>query len=293
MHAAWRQIQDNRGIKNEDVHLCARRPRGADRRRNAAQARPLSPTSRTTSSSSSTRSVQAGPDKVIAVRLMNTRTGKPVPDAVIFATRLDMAPDGMQEMATKVAPVPGDRARHLHVQGDFRHGRPLAAFARRQGPGRDRHGREQARHHGAEMSRALLASRGRRVDRGGGHRIRRRASGSPPARAIRGRPRCGGGTVARADLFPGSGRQAVVLADAEEDAGRPRLPRRPGRRRRQLRRRTRRRQCRRRRRRRAAPGSARSNTIAIPWALPDTSPAPKKDSMGMDYIAGLRRRRYR
>jgi hypothetical protein len=25
---------------------------------------------------------------------------------VIFATRLDMAPDGMQEMATKVTPVP-------------------------------------------------------------------------------------------------------------------------------------------------------------------------------------------
>jgi YtkA-like len=53
------------------------------------------------------RTVQAGPDKVIAVRLMNTKTGKPVPDAVIFATRLDMAPDGMQEMATKIAPVPG------------------------------------------------------------------------------------------------------------------------------------------------------------------------------------------
>jgi len=53
------------------------------------------------------QSVQAGPDKIITVRLMNTKTGKPVPDAVIFATRLDMAPDGMQEMATKIAPVPG------------------------------------------------------------------------------------------------------------------------------------------------------------------------------------------
>ncbi len=29
-----------------------------------------------------------------------------LPDAVIFATRLDMAPEGMQEMATKVAPMP-------------------------------------------------------------------------------------------------------------------------------------------------------------------------------------------
>ena len=53
------------------------------------------------------QTVQAGPDKVISIRLMNTKTGKPVPDAVIFATRLDMAPDGMQEMATKIAPVPG------------------------------------------------------------------------------------------------------------------------------------------------------------------------------------------
>lgn len=51
--------------------------------------------------------VQEGPDKVIAVRLVDTRTGKPVPDAVIIATRLDMAPDGMQEMATKVTPAPG------------------------------------------------------------------------------------------------------------------------------------------------------------------------------------------
>jgi hypothetical protein len=53
------------------------------------------------------QSVQAGPDKIITVRLTNTKTGKAVPDAVIFATRLDMAPDGMQEMVTKVTPLPG------------------------------------------------------------------------------------------------------------------------------------------------------------------------------------------
>ena len=50
--------------------------------------------------------VQAGSDKTITVRLMNRKTGKPVPDAVIFATRLDMAPDGMQEMATRITPMP-------------------------------------------------------------------------------------------------------------------------------------------------------------------------------------------
>jgi hypothetical protein len=53
------------------------------------------------------QTVQTGTDKVITVRLMNTKTGKPVPDAVIFATRLDMTPDGMQEMVTKIVPVPG------------------------------------------------------------------------------------------------------------------------------------------------------------------------------------------
>jgi hypothetical protein len=53
------------------------------------------------------QTVQSGPDKVVIVRLVNTKTGKPVPDAVIFATRLDMAPEGMQEMATKIAAMPG------------------------------------------------------------------------------------------------------------------------------------------------------------------------------------------
>lgn len=53
------------------------------------------------------QSVTAGTDKSVTVRLVNKVTGKPVPDAVIFAVRLDMAPDGMQEMATKIVPVPG------------------------------------------------------------------------------------------------------------------------------------------------------------------------------------------
>lgn len=53
------------------------------------------------------QTVRAGPDKTITVRLINKKTGKPVPDAVIFATRLDMAPDGMQEMANKIVPASG------------------------------------------------------------------------------------------------------------------------------------------------------------------------------------------
>src|SRR5258708_434895 len=63
--------------------------------------------------------VQAGPDKTITVRLVNKTTGKPVPGAGIFATRLDMAPDGMQEMATKIAPRPGGEAGTYKFKGTF------------------------------------------------------------------------------------------------------------------------------------------------------------------------------
>src|SRR6202051_135304 len=65
------------------------------------------------------QTVQTGTDKVITVRLMNTKTGKPVPDAVIFATRLDMAPDGMQEMVTKIAPMPGGEPGTYRFKASF------------------------------------------------------------------------------------------------------------------------------------------------------------------------------
>ena len=45
-------------------------------------------------------------DATIAVRLVNRKTGKPVPDAVIVAKRLDMAPDAMPTMTTSVEPLP-------------------------------------------------------------------------------------------------------------------------------------------------------------------------------------------
>jgi YtkA-like len=65
------------------------------------------------------RAVQTGPDKVITVRLMNKKTGKPAPDAVIFATRLDMSPDAMQEMATKVTPMPGAEPGTYRFKANF------------------------------------------------------------------------------------------------------------------------------------------------------------------------------
>ena|SRR6266566_2439730 len=45
-------------------------------------------------------------DAIVAVRLVNKKTGKAVPDAVIAAKRIDMAPDGMAEMATKIDQLP-------------------------------------------------------------------------------------------------------------------------------------------------------------------------------------------
>ena len=47
-----------------------------------------------------------GDGVVVTVRLIDRRTGKPVPDAVIFASRIDMEPDGMATMAAKLEPLP-------------------------------------------------------------------------------------------------------------------------------------------------------------------------------------------
>ena len=47
-----------------------------------------------------------GPSSEFTVKLVDKRTGKPVPDAVIFETRLDMAPDGMEMMTSNVTAGP-------------------------------------------------------------------------------------------------------------------------------------------------------------------------------------------
>ena len=47
-----------------------------------------------------------GDGAIVAVRLVNKKTGKPVPDAVISAKRIDMAPDGMATMAAPIEQLP-------------------------------------------------------------------------------------------------------------------------------------------------------------------------------------------
>lgn len=45
-------------------------------------------------------------DTVVAVRIVDKRTGKPVSDAVVFSKRLDMAPDNMASMVAPLEPAP-------------------------------------------------------------------------------------------------------------------------------------------------------------------------------------------
>ena len=52
--------------------------------------------------------VKKGDDAVVSVRLKHKATGKPVIDAVIIQTRIDMGPDGMAEMASPLTAVPSN-----------------------------------------------------------------------------------------------------------------------------------------------------------------------------------------
>ena len=66
------------------------------------------------------------PEATVAVRLIDKRTAKPVPDAVIFSTRMDMAPEGMEAMTTPVEAQPSTEAgiysfkTNLSMEGGWR-----------------------------------------------------------------------------------------------------------------------------------------------------------------------------
>jgi YtkA-like len=65
-------------------------------------------------------------EAIVSVRLVHLPDGKPVPDAVIFATRADMAPDGMETMTTSVEAMPSNEPGvypfkvNLTMQGGWR-----------------------------------------------------------------------------------------------------------------------------------------------------------------------------
>ena len=48
----------------------------------------------------------AGAKSIVAVKLTQAKTGKPVPGAIIIQTRADMGPDGMKEMTAPVKALP-------------------------------------------------------------------------------------------------------------------------------------------------------------------------------------------
>ena len=52
--------------------------------------------------------VKKGDGAIVAVRLVNKKTDKPVSNAVISAKRIDMAPDGMAEMAPRIELLPSN-----------------------------------------------------------------------------------------------------------------------------------------------------------------------------------------
>jgi hypothetical protein len=65
-------------------------------------------------------------DVIVSVRLTHKPTGKPVADAIVFARRLDMAPDGMPTMMADLVPMPPEEAgvyrfrTTLGMQGNWR-----------------------------------------------------------------------------------------------------------------------------------------------------------------------------
>lgn len=64
-------------------------------------------------------SVKSGSGTDIAVKLVHKPSGKPVTGAVIFQTRLDMSPEGMETMTTKIAPLTEGEAGVYKFRADF------------------------------------------------------------------------------------------------------------------------------------------------------------------------------
>ena len=66
-------------------------------------------------------SVKASNGAIITVRLLHVPTNKPVENAVIFRTRLDMSPGGMADMETKVTVLPASEPGKYRFQADVSH----------------------------------------------------------------------------------------------------------------------------------------------------------------------------
>jgi hypothetical protein len=77
-----------------------------------------------------------GDDLTVVVRLTNKVTGKPVTDAVIIRTRVDMARDGMAKMESPVSPLPAKEPGVYAFKTDLPMAGRLPAQPLRQSAGR-------------------------------------------------------------------------------------------------------------------------------------------------------------
>lgn len=63
--------------------------------------------------------VKTGSGQDVAVRLVHTPGGHPVPGAVIFQMRLDMGPESMAEMTSPIKPVDSTEPGVYRFKADF------------------------------------------------------------------------------------------------------------------------------------------------------------------------------
>ena len=235
--------------------------------------------------------VKNGAGSELAVRLVHKPTGKPVEGAVLFRTRLDMSPDSMGEMTAKHVAMPATEPGVYRFKADLTMAGGWAFKHHGQGAGR---GRDRAGHR--RLQGQGLRSRPCASSSSGGSPSRRSSPRSLPATVsgpARGRPRAPRVNASRRcdrrrrrshrerkvlywkdpdgehDFSPtpkktADGRDYLPVYDDQEAdfaaAAAEAPPQRP----------------------RAAPRKL--LYYRNPMGLADTSPVPKKDWMGMDYI---------
>ena len=62
---------------------------------------------------------RVGPGAILELRMTDLRTGAPVEGAVIYATRMDMAPDGMATMTSPVTAMPAEAPGYYRFATDL------------------------------------------------------------------------------------------------------------------------------------------------------------------------------
>lgn len=65
------------------------------------------------------REFKEGSDAVVTVHLVDRRSGALVPDAIIFASRLDMQPDGMATMTSGLEALPSTEPGKYRFKADL------------------------------------------------------------------------------------------------------------------------------------------------------------------------------